>query len=157
MKVNIKKLHPDAVIPRYAKTGDAGLDMVAVSDAKPKFEADSSILYQEYETGLALEIPEGYVGYIFPRSSISNKELILANCVGVIDSGYRGEIRFRFKVTGANQPSIYKKGDKIGQLIIMPIPGIELIEVDELSDSERGEGGFGSTDEPQPPNEHVGI
>jgi dUTP pyrophosphatase len=102
-------------------------------------------MYYEYLTGIAIEIPEGYVGLMFPRSSISKTKQILSNHVGVIDSGFRGEIRFRFKKLAWDNGDLYDVGDKIGQLVIMPIPAIELVEVDELSDSERGEGGFGST------------
>jgi dUTP pyrophosphatase len=97
----------------------------------------------EYGTGLAVEIPEGHVGLLFPRSSISNSGLILTNSVGVIDSGYRGEIKFRFK--HIPDTAYYKPGDRIGQLIVMPYPEIDFQEVEELSSTERGEGGFGSS------------
>lgn len=152
MKVNIKKLHPDAVIPKYAHTTDAGMDLTAISfDIK-----DGTYIYG---TGLAIEIPNGYVGLIFPRSSNFKQNLQLSNSVGVIDSGYRGEIKFMFKnplhkLTTDEQgnikmaPSldkIWQVGDRIGQLIIMPYPHIELNEVEELSETDRGEGGFGST------------
>lgn len=153
MKVRIKKLHPDAIIPQYAKAGDAGLDFTATSvEVTPE--------YVEYGTGLAVEVPEGHVGLMFPRSSVSKKDLLLCNSVGVIDSGYRGEIKFRFKrVEMANRnynlnflgiPSLYLEneyelGDKVGQLIIMPYPQIELEEVEELDESERGTNGFGSS------------
>ena len=91
MKVKIKKLHPDAVIPAYAKTGDAGMDLTAVT---MKIDEYGNICYG---TGLAFEIPEGYVGLVFPRSSNHKKGVILTNCVGVIDSGYRGEVSFKFR------------------------------------------------------------
>lgn len=99
-----------------------------------------------YGTGLAVEIPEGYVGLLFPRSSISKKGLTLANSVGVIDSGYRGEIMFKFAITSdrPRKNSVYEVGDRIGQLIIMPYPKIEFV-TGELTESERGVGGFGST------------
>lgn len=141
MQVKIKKLHPDAMIPKYSKSGDAGLDLTAIS-----INTDSQD-YIEYGTGLALEIPEGFVGLIFPRSSISNKSLLLTNSVGVIDSGYRGEIKFRFKLSNHYRTfsEKYKVGDRIGQIIIMPYPQIEFEEVKELDNSERGDGGFGST------------
>jgi dUTP pyrophosphatase len=97
-----------------------------------------------YGTGIAVEIPEGNVGYIFPRSSVYKHQVSLANCVGVIDSSYRGEIFLKFRIV---QPHIsrYTVGDKIGQLIIQPYPEIEFEEVDELNESDRGEGGFGSS------------
>lgn len=138
MEVKFKKLHKDAVIPSYAKTGDAGLDLTAI-----KIERDEHCNYV-YRTGLAIEIPKGYVGLIFPRSSLSKYDLSLCNSVGVIDSGYRGEIVFKFKL-GHSGHSVYREGDKVGQLIILPYPYINLIEVDELSTTERGFGGFGST------------
>ena len=152
MKVKIKKLHPDAVVPKYAHDTDAGLDLVATS----KKVEDGCIVYG---TGLAFEIPEGYVGLIFPRSSLAKKTLTLTNSVGVIDSGYRGEVTFKFRplnsagsyrgniivgMSGSNFED-YNIGDRIGQMIILPYPKIEFEEVDELSESERGVGGYGST------------
>lgn len=137
MKVKIKKLHTDAVIPTYAKVGDAGLDLVAISVNVGETQVT-------YGTGIAVEIPDGYVGLIFPRSSIYKMGLLLSNSVGIIDSGYRGEIKFKFNRTD-KYVGIYQIGDHIGQLIIMPYPTIEFEEVDELSDTERGAGGFGST------------
>ena len=152
MKVKFKKLHEDAVLPNYAKPGDAGMDLTSIGDGEPSFSKDGedACYYVQYRTGLAAEIPEGFVGLLFPRSSLSKSALILSNSVGVLDSGYRGEICFRFKVDSglANSPTIsrYKKGDRIGQLVILPYPTIEPEFVDELSTTERGDGGFGSTD-----------
>jgi dUTP pyrophosphatase len=175
MKVKIKRLHTDAIIPSYATQGDAGMDMTAVTAY-----IDESGLFIEYGTGISVEIPEGYVGLLFPRSSLSKTSLILANHVGVVDSGYRGEIKFRFKelnmrlqkmdssilkilqedrkrknlplLTGPSENSIwvasetaYYIGDRIGQLIIVPYPLIEFEEVEELTDSQRGSGAYGST------------
>jgi len=139
MKVKIKKLHPNAVIPSYAKEGDAGMDFVAT---KIITEETYSITYG---TDIAMEIPEGFVGLVFPRSSIRKYELNLSNSVGVIDSGYRGELQATFRKTHGDSSETYNVGDKIFQMVIIPHPIVELIEVDELSDSERGEGGFGST------------
>ena len=136
MKVKIKKVHPDAVIPSYAKSGDAGLDLVATTIIS---ETLGSITYG---LGIALEIPEGFVGLVFPRSSIRKTNLQLSNSVGVIDSGYRGEIQATFKRSGVYA---YAVGDRICQIMIIPHPPIEFEEADELSDTERGEGGFGST------------
>lgn len=143
MQIKFQKLHPDAVTPSYAKPGDAGLDLTAVG-------ISFTPSYISYRTGLAFEIPEGYVGLLFPRSSNSKKQLLLTNSVGVVDSGYRGEIEFRFKVVGngvvpEGDLDTYNVGDKIGQLVIMPYPHIELIEENNLSDTERGTGGFGSS------------
>lgn len=142
LKVKIKKLHENAVIPSYAKKGDAGLDLVAT---EIKSETESQI---SYGTGIAVEIPLGYVGLVFPRSSIKKYDLQLSNSVGVIDSGYRGEIQATFNKT-SNQLNrnmeYYNVGDRIAQLIILPYPQIKFIETDNLSNTERGIGGFGST------------
>ena len=139
MKVGIKKLHPNAIIPKYAKSGDAGLDLTAVEIINDEgFQVT-------YKTGLAFEIPLGYVGLLFPRSSVRNYQLNLSNCVGVLDSGYRGEVQFTFNKLAGIPSKKYEVGDRIGQLIIMPYPSIELVELDELSTTERGEKGFGST------------
>jgi dUTP pyrophosphatase len=154
-EVKFKRLDPDAVMPSYAKPGDAGMDLTATS-------------YQYlnkrhvYGTGLAMEIPEGYVGLIFPRSSITKYDLRLTNAVGVIDSGYRGEICFHFESQGMHGraqtkaifnglemditiPIIYNIGDRIGQLVIMYAPQSIITEVDTLSESVRGTGGYGSS------------
>jgi len=142
MKVKIKKVHPDAVIPSYAKSGDAGLDLVATTIIS---ETLGSITYG---LGIALEIPEGFVGLVFPRSSIRKTNLQLSNSVGVIDSGYRGELQATFnKIQGIDnvERENYKIGDRVCQIMIIPHPTIELNEVNELSNTERGEGGFGST------------
>lgn len=138
MVVKFKKTHPDAVSPVYARAYDAGADITAISPGKYVQG------YVEYRTGLSVEIPTGYVGLIFPRSSISKTDLSLCNSVGVIDSGFRGEITFRFR-TSSTGSIIYKQGDKIGQLMIMPIPAITFVEVDSLQASERGEGAYGSS------------
>ena len=142
MKVKIKKLHPLAVIPTYAKSGDAGMDLIATSIIS---ETPSQITYG---LGIALEIPEGFVGLVFPRSSIRKTRLQLSNSVGVIDSGYRGELQATFNkihTTIENQKNDYKVGDRVAQIMIIPHPDIQFEEADELSDTERGEGGFGST------------
>jgi len=142
MKVNIKKVHPDAIIPSYAKSGDAGMDLVATTIIS---ETIGSITYG---LGIALEIPEGFVGLVFPRSSIRKTNLQLSNSVGVIDSGYRGELQATFnKVQGIDnvERENYKVGDRVCQIMIIPHPTIEFNEVNELSNTERGDGGFGST------------
>lgn len=137
MKVKIKRLRKDSVIPSYAKQGDAGMDLTATR----VWVEDDNICYG---TGLAFEIPEGYVGLLFPRSSNAKKDLLLSNSVGVLDSGYRGEVTFKFRQT-KSIANAYAVGDRIGQIIILPYPVIEFEEVDELSETNRGDGGFGST------------
>lgn len=142
MEVKIKKLNDDAIIPSYAKEGDAGLDLTATS-------YDCSENGHVYGTGLAIEIPKGYVGLIFPRSSNRKTNAYLTNSVGVIDSGYRGEIMVTFKnrdIEHDNAPfAPYKVGERVAQLIIMAHPAIKLVETEELSSTERGDGGHGST------------
>ena len=141
MKVKIKKLVETAIVPTYAKPGDAGMDLTATS-----CEFDAEHGNYVYGTGLAMEIPEGYVGLIFPRSSNRKTEAYLTNHVGVIDSGYRGEVMCSFKnrdKDGNTAP--YKVGDRVAQIIILPYPQISFVESDELSETERGTGGHGST------------
>lgn len=145
MRIKIKKLHENAQLPKYNLNGDAGADLVATS-------ISWTGKYIEYGVGFSMEIPEGYAGFIFPRSSISKTALALANAVAVIDSGYRGEIKLRFKDYNRGNPFIenlgeqeYKIGDRIGQLIILPVPKLDFIEVVELSDTDRGNQGFGSS------------
>lgn len=156
MKVKIKKIHPNAVVPFYAKQGDAGMDLTAVTKS---YDNQGNVVYG---TGLAFQIPSGYVGLLFPRSSNANKSLILSNSVGVLDSGYRGEVSFKFKRiknksstenkynehTYEYQSDLeeeYNVGDRIGQIVIVKIPQISIEVVDELSETERGTGGYGST------------
>jgi dUTP pyrophosphatase len=139
MKVKIKKISSDVVIPTYAKFGDAGMDIIA-----------TSIINEEafqitYGTGLTIEIPQGFVGLIFPRSSIRKYDLSLTNCVGVIDSGYRGELQATFRKERGVASRKYEIGERICQIMIIPHPTIEFEEVEELSNTERGNGGFGST------------
>lgn len=165
MNIKFKKLHPNAVIPTFGKPGDAGADLTAIDAI---YDEHNDCI--EYRTGISIEIPEGYVGMIFPRSSLYKMDLFLANHVGIIDSGYRGEIQFKFKIIQTYDSikmydfesgkficslseddndfvdyNVYKIGDRIGQIIIMPIPSVEYTEVEKLSDTERGDGGFGST------------
>ena len=142
MKVKIKKLYADAILPTKAHATDAGYDLYAHSKSYDEY---GNVVYG---SGVAMEIPRGYVGLVFPRSSNSKRHLILSNSVGVVDSGYRGEILFKFKLThkfGDNTQDVYELGDRIGQIIIMPYPEIEFVEVEKLSDSDRGTGGYGSS------------
>lgn len=146
MEVKIKRLVKDAVIPAYAHATDAGLDLVAIS-----YEYKDDIRCHVYGTGLAVEIPEGYVGLLFPRSSNRKTDAYMCNHVGVIDAGYRGEIMLSFKTRDYKEGEIqqlskpYEVGNKVAQLIIIPYPKIEFVEVNELSISDRGEAGHGST------------
>ena len=152
MEIKIKKLSDKGIIPTYAKHGDAGMDLTATSKS---YDEHGNVVYG---TSLAFEIPEGFVGLLFPRSSITKKDLTLGNSVGVLDSGYRGEVVFKFKplaYKGENEDGKYELsidhvvdygvGDRIGQIIIIPHPKVTFVEVDELSSTERGDGGFGSS------------
>lgn len=139
ISVKIKRLTENAVIPKYAKPGDAAMDLVATTK---EWDAEKEKIV--FGTGLAFEIPEGYVGLIYPRSSICKTNIALSNCVGVIDSGYRGEVKFFF-TPGSRPRKNYDVGDRIGQIMIVPYPKVYFQEVNELSSTERGEGGFGHT------------
>lgn len=140
MEVKVKRLKDNAVIPSYAKPGDAGMDLTATN---LHYDEEKGFVYG---TGIAVEIPEGFVGLIFPRSSNRKTNAYLTNHVGVVDSGYRGEIMCTFKNRDASDTNApYKPGERIAQLMILPYPSIEFKEVEELSETERGEGGHGST------------
>lgn len=139
MKLKFKLLDEKAVKPVKAHDRDAGYDLTATS-IKIKKE------YVQYGTSIAFDIPKGYAGLLFPRSSVTDEDLILKNSIGLIDSGYQGEIKFRFMPTTLSLlPEIYEVGDRIGQIVFIKLPEIELVESDEFEDSERGEGGYGST------------
>ena len=135
MKVRIKKLNAKAVLPYRAHATDAGYDLVATSKSCDE--------YVVYGTGLAFEVPEGFAGFVFPRSSNCKTSLVLTNSVGVVDSGYRGEVMAKFGDYRVGKT--YEIGDRIAQLIIMPVPNVEFEEAIDLSDSDRGEGGYGSS------------
>lgn len=136
MQIRFKKMHPMAKAPTQGTAGAAGYDLMAVDYSKEK-EVDA----WSYRTGIAVEIPAGYVGLITPRSSIYRTGSMLCNSVGVIDSDYRGEITAKF--TGSTKP--YNVGERICQLLIVPVEVVEFTRVDELSETERGTGGYGST------------
>lgn len=139
MNIRFKKLSPIAVVPRKAHASDAGFDMTCT-----RYEVTNGELFT-YHTDIAVEIPDGHVGLLFPRSSIYKQDLFLTNSVGVVDSGYRGEVMFKFKAVCSDVKQHYQVGERIGQLIIIPYPYVEFVEADELSDSERGAGGYGSS------------
>ena len=136
MRIKLKRLNKNAIIPKYAHFGDAAVDLYAASKYKDGYQNIC------YGTGFAVEIPEGHVGLLFPRSSVSKKGLRLSNAVGVIDSGYRGEIIVKFDKTGEDE---YLIGDRVAQFMVLPLPSIQFVEVGELSDTVRGAGGFGSS------------
>jgi dUTP pyrophosphatase len=137
--VKVKKIHSNSIIPSYSKVGDAGMDLTITSII------ENTSFSVSYGFGLSMEIPKGFVGLVFPRSSVRNYELSLTNCVGVIDSGYRGEIQATFRKHSGLDSISYKVGDRGAQIIILPYPQVTMVETNELSDTERGVGGFGST------------
>ena len=137
--VKIRKVHPDAIIPFRAHATDAGMDVTAIS-------MEMTEDYVEYDTGLQFQLPEGYAMLIFPRSSNSKKDLLLCNSVGILDAGYTGNLKLRFKLTTEGYTEkIYNPGDKVGQIMIIPYPEINFIETEVFNETERGDGGFGST------------
>lgn len=138
MEIKFKKLHPNAVTPAYSRDGDAAVDLTATS----LFRDDKGNYV--YGTGIAVEIPKGYVGLIYPRSSLSKFDLMLSNHVGVIDSNYRGEILLKFKEL-KDVPLAFAMTERIAQLIIQPIPEMSFVEVSELTPSNRGSAGWGSS------------
>jgi dUTP pyrophosphatase len=151
MILNIKKTN-NVPTPKYAIEGDAGLDLTAGQVLKSDYK---SVIY---DTEIAFEIRDGYVGFVFPRSSVRKYDLIMANSVGVIDSNFRGNIQVSFKRTFNGSVKYllnkigfrfnlneYEIGDRICQIIILPYPQIELVVKDELSETNRGESGHGST------------
>lgn len=142
LSIKFKRLQPDAWAPEYSSEGAAGLDLRCTS-----LYYDSERDYIEYGTGVAVAIPEGHVGLLFPRSSISKTPHSLCNSVGVIDADYRGEVMLRFRNSSRSDAdyNAYTYGDKVGQLVVMPIPQVTLEEVEDLDDTDRGSGGFGST------------
>lgn len=146
MKVKVKKLHPDAIIPQYQSEGAACFDLHALPNygiEEPIFSGAPAV----FKTGLAFEIPEGHVMLIFSRSGHGFKnDTRLANCVGVIDSDYRGEVKIKLsRDLSPEYPLVVNQGDRIAQAMIVPIPRIELVESEELSDTARGSNGYGST------------
>ena len=136
MVVKYKKLSDDAITPTKAHPEDAGMDLYC---SRCGFEGINWVCHSD----IAFEIPEGHVGLIFPRSSISNTGMLLCNSVGVIDSIYRGEVSAKYMVV--NNEHIYREGERFAQMIIIPYPQVELLESDDLSVTKRGEGGYGSS------------
>lgn len=138
MKMRVKKLHPDAILPKYALNGDAGMDLFSLDDhiVKP----DGAVY--KIATGIAFEIPAGHAGLIWDKSGISLKAIKTVG--GVIDSSYRGDITVGVINLGSDE-YIVKSGDKIAQILIQRVEQPEIVESEELSDSDRGDKRYGST------------
>lgn len=143
MEIKFKKLDPRAVAPVRAHNTDAGFDLTATRITTELNECGQIILV--YHTDLAFEIPEGYMALLVPRSSIFKKSLAFTNCAGVIDAGYRGEVMGKFRTTTDVVPAVFKEGERFAQLLILPVIDAHMVESDTLSESERGENGYGST------------
>lgn len=140
-QVKLKKLNPDAVIPTYAKEGDAGADLYATEEAEI-WPGEHRII----GTGIAVEVPIGFVGLIHPRSGLAAKYgVTVLNTPGTIDAGYRGELKVILINLDKYRPFKVSKGDRIAQFVLQEVVVSEFVEVEELSDSVRKEGGFGST------------
>lgn len=143
LKIKIKKLNPSAVIPTKAHDADAGFDLTAIS--RTTDDHGNWV----YDTGIAMSIPEGHVGLLFMRSSVAKKSQILTNAVGVVDSGYLGPITLKMKPIIQDikytQARPYEVGERIAQIIILPIPKVEFDITDDLGSSERGTGNYGSS------------
>ena len=144
MVIKFKRLSDKAIAPVKAHATDAGFDLTCTGISTELNDCGQLILV--YHTDLAVEIPEGYFGAVFNRSSVSKKSLMLTNAVGVIDSGYRGEITAKFRSTTDVVPAVYKEGERFAQLVILPVQDAQFEEAEILSDTDRGEGGYGSTD-----------
>jgi dUTP pyrophosphatase len=140
IKLKIKKVHPLAVTPKYGKPGDACMDLTAVGIS---FVDEGDYGYVEYDFGLQFEFQPGHVMLVYPRSSISNTGMLLSNAVGVIDSQFRGTVKARFRHIPGTK--MYDVGDRVAQFMIIPYPTVEIEEVEELTQTERSSGGFGST------------
>jgi dUTP pyrophosphatase len=141
IELPIQRLRPDAVVPARAYSGDAGLDLSSCERVELAPGARALV-----PTGLAVAIPEGYAGFVQPRSGLATKHGIsIVNTPGLVDSGYRGELLVNLVNTDKREAFVVEPGMRIAQLVILPIPELELIEVDELPESERGVRGFGSS------------
>jgi len=152
IEIKFKKEHPDAVLPQKAHESDAGFDVVAIS-METGVDSNKEEKFIEYDLGFSTEIPVGYKGIIVPRSSISKYDLIMCNSPAQIDASYRGNWKIRFKFISkkefpdniATLGRAYSVGDKIAQIFFEPVLPISFIETDELSNTDRNVGGFGST------------
>ena len=140
-ELHFKKLRDDAIVPTRSYEGDAGLDLAACERVELGPGERAMV-----GTGLAVAIPEGHAGFVQPRSGLASKHgITIVNTPGLVDSGYRGELRVALLNTDAREAFVVEPGMRIAQLVIVPLPEVELVEVDELPSSERGVRGFGSS------------
>ena len=144
MTIKFKRLSENAIAPVKAHATDAGFDLTCTRITTEINECGQLVLV--YHTDLAFEIPEGYYGAIVPRSSVSKKSLRMCNTPGTVDAGYRGEVTVKMISTTDVVPAVYREGERFAQLLILPVPEVQFEETDTLSETDRGEGGYGSTD-----------
>lgn len=141
IELPIRRLHHAAVVPEHAYAGDAGLDLAACERVELP-PGDRAVV----GTGLSVAIPEGYAGFVQPRSGLAARHgITIVNAPGLIDSGYRGEVQVVLLNTDANEPFTVEPGMRIAQLVVVPVPAVDVVEADELPGSERGSRGFGSS------------
>jgi dUTP pyrophosphatase len=141
IELAIRRLRSDAIIPERAYAGDAGLDLAACERVELAPGARATV-----GTGLAVAIPDGYAGFVQPRSGLAARHgITIVNTPGLVDSGYRGELRVILLNTDTSETFVVERGMRIAQLVVVPTPEFELLEVDELPESERGVRGFGSS------------
>lgn len=140
-ELKLKKLSPQAVLPSRGSAESAGLDFSACLQQEIRLKP---MEIQKIPTGIAMELPEGTAGFLFPRSGLGSKGITLSNCVGVIDRDYRGEVKIPV-INLSGEDFVIRHGDRIAQLVILPVLLPSIRQTDSLSESVRGEGGFGST------------
>jgi dUTP pyrophosphatase len=141
IELSIQRLRPDAVVPTRAYAGDAGLDLASCERVELGPGERATVA-----TGLAVAIPDGYAGFVQPRSGLASRHgITIVNTPGLVDSGYRGELKVILLNTDAKEPFVVEPGMRIAQLVVMQVPGIDPVEVEELPESERGVRGFGSS------------
>ena len=141
IELAIRRLRDDAVVPSRAYSGDAGFDLASCERVELGPGERATV-----GTGLAVAVPDGFAGFVQPRSGLAARHgITIVNSPGLVDSGYRGEVRVVLLNTDAREPFVVEPGMRIAQLVVVPVPGVEPVEVDELPESERGVRGFGSS------------
>ena len=142
MNIPVKRLHPDAVLPSTAHAGDAGCDLVSVEEVTLRAGGGRGLV----ATGFAMALPEGFGGFVLPRSGLASRHgVTCANAPGLIDAGYRGEVKVALVNLDPEQDYVVRPGDRIAQLVVLPVPALSWEVVDELTESDRGSAGFGSS------------
>lgn len=142
IELAVRRLDPDLPLPDYARPGDAGIDLVAREDVELGPSGGRALV----PTGIAIALPEGYAGFVQPRSGLALRHGVTClNTPGLIDSGYRGELKVLLVNTDPSEPFVVTRGERIAQLVVQAVERVAFVEVDDLDDTHRGEQGFGST------------